>query len=89
VKFSLGGNQGLNILAAGYPASQQVSCNAGAPQDAIENTVNAKTSSLSYEAKAQAYLYAWKTDKSWSGTCRTLTFTFIDGTTHQAEFKFK
>ena len=26
VKFSLSGNQGLGILAAGYPASQRVDC---------------------------------------------------------------
>ena len=26
IKFSLGGNQGLNIMAAGYPASQPINC---------------------------------------------------------------
>ena len=27
VKFSLGGDQGLNIFASGFPTSQQVACN--------------------------------------------------------------
>ena len=30
-----------------------------------------------------------KTEKSWAGTCRVLTVTLIDGTTHTANFKFK
>src|SRR6185295_6038373 len=31
VKFSLGGNQGLNIFAAGYPASSPIDCDANDP----------------------------------------------------------
>ena len=30
----------------------------------------------------------WKTDKAWAGTCRELTITLNDGTTHTAQFKF-
>jgi hypothetical protein len=45
VKFSLGGNRGLNIFATGYPASQQVKCSNGAPIDTIEMTVAAANSS--------------------------------------------
>jgi hypothetical protein len=36
VKFSLGGNYGLNILASGSPASQPIACGSGAPVDEIE-----------------------------------------------------
>ena len=39
IKFSLGGDQGLDILAAGSPASQPVSCNTGAPLGAVTPTV--------------------------------------------------
>ena len=89
VKFGLGGNQGLAIFAAGFPASRQVSCSASAPQDDIEATVTAGNSSLSYDASTQQYSYTWKTDKAWAGTCRLLTITLADGTTHQASFKLK
>jgi hypothetical protein len=89
VTFGLGGNQGLAIFAAGSPGSQPVSCAAGAPQDDIEATVTAGNSSLSYDATTQQYSYTWKTDKAWAGTCRTLTLTLADGTSHQASFKFK
>ncbi|MBO0884425.1 MAG: DUF4082 domain-containing protein, partial [Mycobacterium sp.] len=41
VKFSLGGNQGLDIFQVGYPHVTGVSCSTGAPLDAIESTVTA------------------------------------------------
>jgi len=88
VKFSLSGNQGLNIFAAGYPSSTQVACGNSA-EDAIETTVTAGGSSLSYDALADQYVYVWKTEKSWAGTCRTLVVKLVDGTFHYANFKFK
>jgi hypothetical protein len=86
VKFSLSGNQGLGIIASGYPASIQVPCDAG-PTDAIEQTVTAGGSSLSYDSVADQYNYVWKTDKAWAGTCRQFVLKLDDGTYHQANFK--
>jgi hypothetical protein len=83
VKFSLGGNQGLNILAAGYPLSTQIACNTLATLDQIEQTVTAGSSSLSYDATSDQYTYVWKTDKSRAGSCRQLTVKLNDGTSHQ------
>jgi hypothetical protein len=88
VKFSLDGNQGLDIFAAGYPTSQKVACDSAEPPDAIEQTVNAGSSSLSYDATTDTYSYAWKTDKSWAGSCRQLTLVLVDGTMFQADFSF-
>ena len=89
VKFSLGSNRGLNIFAAGFPASQRVACSSGAPVSPIEETVNAGASSLSYDAAADRYNYVWKTDRAWKGQCRKLILTFNDGTTREALFQFK
>jgi hypothetical protein len=88
VKFSLGGNQGLSILAANSPTSAKVPCNATAPQDQIEETVTAGGSSLSYDSLTNQYNYVWKSDKAWAGSCRMLTVKLIDGTTHTALFNF-
>ena len=88
VKFSLGGNQGLNILASGSPSSQLIACDSSAALDTIEQTVTAGSSSLSYDAATNIYTYVWKTDKSWANTCRQLKVTLTDGTTHVANFKF-
>ena len=89
VKFSLRGNQGLNILAAGYPLSQPIACDSGNPQDAIETTVTVSNSSLSYDPATDTYTYVWKTNKSWAGSCRQLVIKLSDGTEHKANFKFK
>jgi len=86
VKFSLGGDQGLNIFASGYPASVIAGCSASAT-DAIEETVTAGGSSLSYDAGSGQYIYVWKTDKSWSG-CRQLQVKLRDGSSRWAAFSF-
>jgi len=88
VKFSLGGDQGLDIFEAGYPKSEQIVCNSGALVDGIETTVNAGSSSLSYSAGNDQYTYVWKTEKSWTG-CRQLVVKLLDGTIQRANFKFK
>jgi hypothetical protein len=93
VKFNLGGNQGLNIFWTGdakaYPNSSQVNCsNINDDQDSIEETVNAGNSSLTYDTTAGQYIYVWKSEKSWAGTCRRLDVKLADGTMHQAYFKW-
>jgi hypothetical protein len=87
VKFSLGGNQGMAIFAAGYPRAVMMSCS-GTVQDSIEETVTAGGSSLQYDATSGQYIYVWKSDKSWAGSCRQLQLKFADGTTQAANFSF-
>jgi hypothetical protein len=89
VKFSLGGNQGLNIFAAGSPSSLQISCSTSAPIADVEETETAGSSSLTYDPTTDKYKYVWKTESSWKNTCRQLTVTLRDGTVHVAIFKFK
>jgi len=87
VKFSLSGDQGLDIFAAGYPKSQVITCDSTAPVDGVEETVAAGSSSLSYDASTDQYSYVWKTDKAWAGTCRQLVVKLNDGTSHRANFQ--
>ncbi len=90
IKFSLAGNQGLDIFATGFPSSQTVSCSALSPlSDPVEITLTAGSSSLSYDPATDQYTYVWKTTKGWAGTCRVLTVTLDDGTQHLAYFQFK
>jgi hypothetical protein len=89
VKFSLGGDQGLDIFETGYPRSQLIACDSVAPVDGIEETISANASSLLYDAAADQYIYAWKTDRSWANTCRQLVIKLADGTFHRANFKFR
>lgn len=86
IKFSLSGNQGLNVLAAGNPRSKQVACTLA------DNTGGQPTKSvgggLAYDPGADQYRYIWKTEKSWAGTCRQLMVGLIDGNVHTALFRF-
>ncbi len=85
LKFSLGGDRGLAILADGYPASVQVDCVTGAPLGSPAPTSSADGLTFANGA----YSYVWKTDKSWVGTCRQLQILLVDGTLHTARFSFK
>jgi uncharacterized repeat protein (TIGR01451 family) len=87
LKFSLSGNKGLNIFAAGYPVSQQIACNTSAPLADVEGTETSGGSTLTYSP--DQYNYGWKTESSWAGTCRKLIVKLNDGTEHPALFKFK
>jgi hypothetical protein len=89
VKFGLGGNRGMAIFTAGSPGSQHVACDTSSPTDAIEETVSAGSSSLTYDPGSDKYTYVWKTDKSWVGTCRKLILSFGDGSLQSALFQFK
>jgi hypothetical protein len=94
VKFDLAGNQGLNIFSTGYPKVTLVTCpSATSVVDAIEETLAATNSGLQYDATTNApygqYIYVWKTDKAWAGTCRQLDVKLIDGKTSSAKFQFK
>jgi hypothetical protein len=89
VKFQLGGDRGLDILATGSPTSTRISCAGGTPIDPIEETVTAGASGLQYAAATQTYTYVWKTQKAWSGTCRRFTLELDDGTLRTADFQFR
>ena len=88
VKFGLGGNRGMDIFAPGFPASAKVSCTGG-PLDTLEETALPGQATLTYDAASGRYHYNWKTQSSWSGTCRRLVLRLADGTEKTAEFRFK
>ena len=88
VKFSLGGDFGLDIFASGYPASQSIECDSNDPIDAVETT-SSTGSGLTYDATSGTYQYNWKTSKGWAGQCRTLILKFDSGQELRADFKFK
>ncbi len=94
VKFSLGGNAGLGIFlmplnSPPNPSSFTIQCDGSSPQDDIEQTSTAGSSTLQFDPGSNQYTYVWKTAKSWAGTCRQLTVNLNDGSTHTAYFKFK
>ena len=90
VKFSLHGNQGLDIFATGYPGvSGVITCGSSSLEDVIEETVVAGSSSLTYDASSDQYVYVWKTSTAWATSCRQLVVKLKNGTEHRANFNFK
>ena len=89
VKFSLGADYGLDVLAEGSPSSRTVACSSGATPDEVEQTVSANKSGLTYDAGSGIYTYVWKTDKKWGGTCRSLSVELADGSSQTVSFSFK
>jgi hypothetical protein len=89
IKFSLGGGQGLAVLAAGYPTSVRIDCSSNLPVDAIEETTTAGASTLTYDKATDTYTYVWSTDRTWAGQCRQFILLLADGSIHRALFEFK
>jgi uncharacterized protein len=90
VKFSLGDLLDLDkVFIKGYPISRPFTCNSSTSTDGIEQTVNAGSSSLTYDPTTDQYTYVWKTNKSWAGMCRQLVVILNDGSMHYANFQFK
>jgi hypothetical protein len=90
VKFGLGGDHGLDVLQGGAASSTAITCNSGAPVDAIEETVTSPgASSFFYDASSGLYQFNWKTQAAWVGTCRRLLLRLDDGTVHTADFRLR
>ncbi|HEX5224171.1 MAG TPA: PxKF domain-containing protein, partial [Solirubrobacteraceae bacterium] len=88
IKFSLHGNQGLSIFAAGYPLSQQILATGNFEDSTVTETTNA--SGLTYDPSSDQYVYVWNTSKSWAGQSRQLVIELNDGVSYiRANFKLK
>ena len=76
LKFSLNGNQGLDVVAAA----------ASAPCGSADQSAGDGT--LTYNSANDRYTYLMSSAKAWAGTCRDLVLTLRDGTSHRARFTF-
>ena len=77
IKFSLGSDQGMHVLAAAYTTT----CGS-------TFRTNIAASALRYDAAEGHYIVNWRTDRSWSG-CRELVLELTDGSSHRATLQFR
>jgi hypothetical protein len=86
MSFSLAGNQGMAIIASGYPQSRAISCTTLVPS----GTASPLAAKLFYGSAAFANRYheIWTSPKTWAGTCRLVLIRLSDGTDHVAYFRF-
>jgi hypothetical protein len=67
--------------------SAPVSCDTNVPTAAAEETDAAGSTTIHFESGL--FVYNWKTQSSWVGTCRVLQLTLNDGSRHMVNFQFK
>ncbi|HLV59106.1 MAG TPA: M36 family metallopeptidase, partial [Natronosporangium sp.] len=99
LEFSLGGYQGLDILAENSPYSRQVDCTTLRTEDPGAETITPRpipvpaetpgNSRLSYDPTTGRYTYPWKLERDWGGTCREFVLTRKDGVQHRAFFRIE
>jgi hypothetical protein len=80
MKFSVGGDRGADILSSRSPS--------WTPCDAATADSTPAAGSLSYNTSLSRYTFLANTDRSWAGSCKDLTVTLRDGTTHRGRFTF-
>jgi hypothetical protein len=87
--FSLHGDHGLGVLAAGSPSSVPVACPSWTPH-LVAGAHEGTPSGLFYGLGSSHYSYGWQTDSAWAGTCRQFSLALNDGTSqpHLATFMF-
>lgn len=88
VRFSLGGDFGLDVLQAGSPGSSSLVCGSMALLDG-EQPTESDGGELSYDAVADQYTYHWRTNRVWAGSCRQLVLHLNDGSTARANLRFR
>jgi hypothetical protein len=81
VKFSLGGDFGLGVIAAGFPRSK--ACGAA------DATAVATASATPFAFADGQYTYEWRTERAFKGQCRELLVKLADNTVKRATFRFR
>lgn len=88
IRFTLGGAVGTDVFAAGFPATQPVSCETGAPLGPRTAIDLAGNSSVSVNRGNGAYTLVWKSEAEWAGSCRALVLRLKDETQRTIVFRF-
>ena len=90
VRFSLNGYQGRRVLAQGFPQVAEVECGSGAePASGEPARLLGHGRALRWSHHGRAYSFAWRTRRSWAGSCRQLLLGLADGTVRRADYRFK
>ena len=87
--FSLGGNRGGNVLAAGSPTVAPYVCTGTLPAAGSGTALPlANNGALAYSTKTGQYTITWKPQKR-EQDCRLVSIRLTDGTVHTARFQLQ
>jgi hypothetical protein len=89
IRFELGGNHGLDVIEDGWPQVAVVGCDfADEPEQGEPAHHPRWFRELVYRKRKKRYVFLWKTDRRWAGSCRQFMLKLKDGTVRRADFKF-
>ncbi len=88
MKFSLGGDRGLDVIVPTFPTSRPIACDGASGRSVEDLTGTVGNKVLRYDSTTDQYAYLWKTEKRWAGTCREFFIRLTDGTEATALFRF-
>jgi YVTN family beta-propeller protein len=89
IVFSLGGDLGLDVLAAGSPSSGRVDCDHPGTPATTEPALSKSGRGLLYNPRTGHYVFLWQTKRSWKGTCRAFVLALNDGSVRQLTVNFR
>jgi hypothetical protein len=69
-------------------SSSAVPCGTTSPGPSPEPAASTGVG-LHYDSAGEQFIFNWRTDAGWGGTCRMLQLTLADGTSHLALFQFQ
>ena len=87
MKFLLNDDYGLDIIAPGYPMSQEINCDDQSAIGDAEFAPSDEDVGLTFEDGQ--YKWIWKTSNAYGGSCRQFVIQLTDGGIHYANFRFK
>lgn len=88
MRFELGGNQGLDVIADGWPKVAQVQCGSGAEPETGAPARAHAFREFFYRKRRNRYVYWWQTEREWAGSCVQFMLKLDDGTVKRADFEF-
>ena len=89
IVFSLAGDQGLDVLAAGSPSSVQTDCDHPGTPTGGEPASSQSDRGLMFHSWTGHYVFMWQTRKAWAGTCRTFVLGLRDGSVARLTVSFR
>jgi Bacterial pre-peptidase C-terminal domain len=89
VKFSIDGFHGFDVFADGYPQSADYDCDAEEEPELDGGKPTSRVGRVIFNPRRDRYVYPWRTDPRWAGTCRQLVVKLSDGSVHRANFEFE
>jgi hypothetical protein len=90
VKYSLRDANGVviaDLTSFESLVSAPATCETNVPTADAEESDAAGSTTIEFESGE--FIYRWKTQPAWTGTCRVLRLTLTDGTQHTVAFQFK